>query len=113
MNFALRQTFPLGRFHATPWKAFPYDDPHGEWPPSPWRLVRAVLARSYQLGRELPEITGEQLSPLREALVHAFASSEFAWKLPAFTWRGPGLRHYQPAEFDSDTPSRRNLTLCA
>jgi CRISPR-associated protein Csb2 len=99
MQLVLRQTFPLGRFHATPWKAFPYDDPHGEWPPSPWRLVRAVLARSYQLGRELPGAACEQLRPLREALVHAFATSELAWKLPAFTWRGPGLRQYHPAEF--------------
>lgn len=47
MRVILRQTFPFGRFHATPWKVFPFDDPHGEWPPSPWRLVRGLLARSF------------------------------------------------------------------
>ena len=52
MKLVLRQEFPLGRFHATPWRVNPFDDPHGEWPPSPWRLVRAVTARWYQWARE-------------------------------------------------------------
>lgn len=98
MLLALEQTFPLGRFHATPWKVLPYDDPHGEWPPSPWRLVRAVLARSFQLDREIADST-ERHASLREALVRAFATSEISWQLPASTWRGPGLRQYHPAEF--------------
>jgi CRISPR-associated protein Csb2 len=33
-------------------------------------------------------------------LVSAFATSEVSWQLPASSWRGPGLRQYQPAEFD-------------
>jgi CRISPR-associated protein Csb2 len=98
MQFKLEQTFPLGRFHATPWKVFPYDDPHGEWPPSPWRLVRAVLSRSYQLDREIAE-SSDAHTKLREDLVRAFATSEVAWQLPPSTWRGPGLRQYHPAEF--------------
>ena len=95
MIIFIEQTFPLGRFHATPWKAFPYDDPHGEWPPSPWRLLRAVIARSYQLERE----TGAPNDDVRKQLVQAFAQSSISWYLPKFTWRGPGLRQYQPAEF--------------
>jgi CRISPR-associated protein Csb2 len=98
MQLILEQTFPLGRFHATPWKVFPYDDPHGEWPPSPWRLVRAVLARSYQLDREVADST-ETHATLRESLVRAFATSRVTWQLPASSWRGPGLRQYHPAEF--------------
>ena len=98
MQLVLEQTFPLGRFHATPWKVFPYDDPHGEWPPSPWRLVRAVLARSYQLDREIAD-SSETHAKLREAMVRSFAASEISWQLPQFTWRGPGLRQYHPAEF--------------
>ena len=95
MKIFIEQTFPLGRFHATPWKTFPYDDPHGEWPPSPWRLLRAVIARSYQLERE----TGAPNDDVRKQLVQAFAQSSISWHLPEFTWRGPGLRQYQPAEF--------------
>lgn len=98
MQLVLEQSFPLGRFHATPWKVFPYDDPHGEWPPSPWRLVRAVLSRSFQLDREIADSTVSHAT-LRNALVRAFATSEVSWQLPASTWRGPGLRQYQPAEF--------------
>lgn len=98
MQLILEQTFPLGRFHATPWKIFPYDDPHGEWPPSPWRLVRAVLARSYQLDREIADST-EAHAKLREELVRAFATSQVTWELPPSSWRGPGLRQYHPAEF--------------
>lgn len=96
MKIFIEQTFPLGRFHATPWKAFPYDDPHGEWPPSPWRLLRAVIARSYQLERE----TGAPNDDVRKQLVQAFAQSSISWHLPEFTWRGPGLRQYQPAKFE-------------
>lgn len=99
MQLILQQTFPLGRFHATTWKVFPYDDPHSEWPPSPWRLVRAVLARSYQLDREIADST-EAHAELREALVRAFATSQVEWQLPSSSWRGPGLRQYQPVEFD-------------
>ena len=96
MKIFIEQTFPLGRFHATPWKVFPYDDPHGEWPPSPWRLLRAVIARSYQLEREI----GAPNDDVRKQLVQAFAQSSISWHLPEFTWRGPGLRQYQPAKFE-------------
>ena len=96
MKVILRQFFPLGRFHATPWKVFPYDDPHGEWPPSPWRLLRAILARSHQVERECKNMSNLN----REDLVKAFANSEIDWQVPELTWRGPSLRQYQPAEFE-------------
>jgi hypothetical protein len=95
MRIILRQTFTLGRFHATPWKAFPFDDPHGEWPPSPWRLLRGILARSHQWGREGAAMSDDH----RRALVRAVATSRVSWHLPLFTSRGPGLRQYQPAEW--------------
>ena len=100
MRVVLRQIFPLGRFHANPWRAFPFEDPHGEWPPSPWRLLRAILARSYQLERER-EV---QCQAWRDSLVEAFCTSSFSWRLPPFSWRGPGLRQYQPATFGFDPP---------
>src|SRR5665213_3156990 len=107
MQIILRQTFPLGRFHATPWKIFPYDDPHGEWPPSPWRLLRGILARSYQFEREQGSVTRDQ----RLALVTAFCQSDVSWLLPEVTWRGPGLRQYQPVEFGFDNPPVKKLKL--
>ncbi len=102
MRIILRQTFPLGRFHANPWRVFPFEDPHGEWPPSPWRLLRAILSRSYQLERE----RRIECQSWRDSLVRSFCTSTIGWCLPPFSWRGPGLRQYQPATFEWDPPSR-------
>lgn len=96
MNIVLRQEFPLGRFHATPWRVNPFDDPHGEWPPSPWRLVRAVTARWYQLARESgsePDIA--ELERLQAAL----CKSSYAFHLPDDTRKGSPLRQYHRTEF--------------
>jgi CRISPR-associated protein Csb2 len=101
MRTLLKQSFPMGRFHANPWRVFAFDDPYGEWPPSPWRLLRAILARSFQLSRELYTDEQQYLTDerLREQLVHAFCSSKISWRLPACSWRGPGIQQYQPSEF--------------
>jgi CRISPR-associated protein Csb2 len=96
MKIVLRQEFPLGRFHATPWRVNPFDDPHGEWPPSPWRLVRAVTARWYQWAREAerePEIA--QLEKLQGAL----CKSTYAFHLPPGARKGSPLRQYHPTDF--------------
>lgn len=96
MKLVLRQEFPLGRFHATPWRVNPYDDPHGEWPPSPWRLVRAVTARWYQWAREAsPEPDVSQLERLQAALCR----STYAFHLPPSARKGSPLRQYHPTEF--------------
>lgn len=95
MQLVLEQTFPLGRFHAAPWKVFPYDDPHGEWPPTRGDLSAPCLPRSFQLDREIAD-SSEFHAAMREALVRAFASSEISFQLPASTWRGLGLRQYRP-----------------
>lgn len=98
----LKQSFPLGRYHANPWRAFAFDDPHGEWPPSPWRLLRAVLARSFQLSRERENASDDEL---RQKLVRAFCGSKISFRLPTQSWRGPSLRQYQPSEFKKIPPA--------
>lgn len=67
----LRLTFPWGRYYAHPWGQNPARITEAEWPPSPWRLLRAITAAWFQanpghepgadliqtleiLGRELP-----------------------------------------------------------
>lgn len=96
MRVVLRQEFPLGRFHATPWRVNPFDDPYGEWPPSPWRLVRAVMARWYQWRRE----AGAQVD-LKDIdlLLAALCKSTYSFHLPSDARRGTSLRQYQPTEF--------------
>jgi CRISPR-associated protein Csb2 len=106
MQIVLRQEFPLGRFHATPWRVNPYDDPHGEWPPSPWRLVRAVTARWYQWAREAdrdPDIA--ELEQLQVAL----CNSTYAFHLPPGARKGRPLRQYHPTECGMDPPNWRHV----
>ncbi|MGH7271166.1 MAG: type I-G CRISPR-associated protein Csb2 [Polyangiaceae bacterium] len=95
MKIVLRQEFPLGRFHATPWRVNPFDDPHGEWPPSPWRLVRAITARWYQWTREAAKDDVPELEGLQAAL----CESRYAFHLPANARKGSPLRQYHPTEF--------------
>lgn len=96
MKLIIRQEFPLGRFHATPWRVNPFDDPYGEWPPSPWRLIRAVTARWYQWAREAS--SEPDLSQL-ERLQAALCRSTYAFHLPTNARKGGPLRQYHPTEF--------------
>jgi CRISPR-associated protein Csb2 len=48
--------FPSGRFHATPW-GHHVNEGVPEWPPSPWRIVRALAAALYTRCGELDRAT--------------------------------------------------------
>src|SRR5438552_15250204 len=69
----LQLTFPWGRYYAHPWGLNPARLREAEWPPSPWRLLRALVAGWFRahpgqpgrsdlldllraLGAELPDI---------------------------------------------------------
>lgn len=54
-------SFPARRYHATPWSAH-VNEGQIEWPPSPWRLIRALLAVGYtRLGWERAPEHAERL----------------------------------------------------
>src|SRR5712691_212848 len=96
MQIVLRQSFPLCRFHANPWRANPFDDAFGEWPPSPWRLVRTVVARWYQWRRESIDAADEgQL----DQLVGALCDCSYGFHLPVLARKGSPIRQYHPVEF--------------
>lgn len=102
MPLYLEQYFLLGRFHATRWRQSPFADPYGEWPPSPWRLLRTLAARWFQLSRE----TGDQDPAKIEHLLRALATWPPKFSLPPYSWRGPSLRQYQPTgEFAWSDPN--------
>ena len=61
---AIEMRFTAGRFHATPWGRH-VNEGAVEWPPSPWRLLRALVAVRYRKRRDVPE---EHLRELVEAL---------------------------------------------
>lgn len=102
MQLVLRQVFPLGRFHATPWRVNPFDDAFGEWPPSPWRLVRAVVARWYQWTREAVDPPDEQEL---DDLIRALCDSSYRFHLPIHARRGRPLRQYHPVDLEIDPPN--------
>jgi CRISPR-associated protein Csb2 len=65
----LKLRFPGGRYHATPW-GHHVNEGLIEWPPSPWRLLRALIACGFssQGWPEIPPIAQQLITKLAEAL---------------------------------------------
>lgn len=84
----IRLRFPGGRYHATPW-GHHVNEGLVEWPPSPWRLLRALLATGYtRLGwRDVP--------PIGVSLLEKLAGVLPRYVLPSATTGHS--RHYMPA----------------
>lgn len=61
---AISFTFLAGRYHATPWGRH-VNEGAVEWPPSPWRILRALVAT---WKRTLPDLPQEQVEPIFRAL---------------------------------------------
>ena len=94
MPVSVAISFPSGRFHATPW-GHHVNEALPEWPPSPWRFLRALVA---VWKRKLPH-------DLRNDAVMA-VFTELAGSLPAFQLPPATLghtRHYMPTD---DKPTK-------
>jgi CRISPR-associated protein Csb2 len=77
--------FPLGRYHANPWDRA-VNEGASEWPPSPWRILRALVATWYARWPDLPAAD-------IDALLDALADPP-SYKTPD---TGTGhTRHYMP-----------------
>ncbi|MBX3733105.1 MAG: type I-U CRISPR-associated protein Cas5/Cas6 [Verrucomicrobiae bacterium] len=81
----LELSFPAGRYHATPWGRR-VNEGAVEWPPSPWRIIRALIATWHLKAREIPE---ESVRSLMNAL-----SQPPAFRLPRAS--AGHTRHYMP-----------------
>lgn len=85
MATTLAFRFPLGRYHANPWDRA-VNEGASEWPPSPWRILRALVATWHTRWPELP-------ASEFDALLSALAEPP-AYKTPP---AGTGhTRHYLP-----------------
>jgi len=85
---AMRIRFPGGRYHATPW-GHHVNEGLIEWPPCPWRLLRAFIATGYaKLG------WGEAVPDAARRLIEALATTLPRYKLPPAG--GAHSRHYMP-----------------
>lgn len=89
---AIAFSFAANRFHATQWGRH-VNEGAVEWPPSPWRILRALVA-AWQ--RTLPEMPPERVVPVLEAL--AQESPRFHLP-PASTGH---TRHYMPQRSEGD-----------
>lgn len=83
---AIELTFPAGRFHATPWGRH-VNEGAVEWPPSPWRLLRALLAT---WKRKADDLANE--ATMQRILMALAEPPEFY--LPPATFSH--TRHYMP-----------------
>ncbi|HRR34789.1 MAG TPA: type I-U CRISPR-associated protein Csb2 [Kiritimatiellia bacterium] len=84
--------FPGGHYHATPWgKA--QNEGAVEWPPSPWRILRALIATGYA---KLPEWAGGTVQDTGNSLIEKLASVLPSYRLPKVT--GAHTRHYMPTK---------------
>lgn len=87
--------FPAGRYHATPWGS-QVNEGRVEWPPSPWRLLRAFISCGYtRLGWGLagePEPTA--IPAAAQSLLLCLADSLPSYTLPPATLAHS--RHYMP-----------------
>lgn len=92
---ALGFRFPAGRYHATAWGSH-VNEGVSEWPPSPWRLLRALIATAHH---KLPdEIEEPRLRSLIERLAAAPAP---AYHVPPAT--AAHTRHYMPTAGEKTT----------
>jgi CRISPR-associated protein Csb2 len=89
MAVAISLSFPQGHYHATPWGRH-VNEGVVEWPPAPWRLLRALVA--VWRGRS-PEVAQDDEGPLATALGKLAASPPGIW-LPAATTAH--TRQYMP-----------------
>src|SRR3954447_22722318 len=87
MPVIIKLTFPSGRYHATPWGRH-VNEGVAEWPPSPWRLLRALIATWKRKCPHLPE------NAIHRALEQLVKPPSF--RLPPA--RVAHTRHYVPWE---------------
>lgn len=101
MGTTLAIKFPLGRYHATPWDRS-VNEGAAEWPPSPWRLLRALVATWYT---RWPDLPAAALDGLLDAL-----GDPPSYLTPAV--RPAHTRHYLPdLSHRKGESGRTDLTL--
>jgi CRISPR-associated protein Csb2 len=84
---AISLRFPTGRIHATPWGR-QVNEGVVEWPFSPWRILRALIATWHHKAKDAVE------ESMLRSLVEKLASEAPSYHLPAATTGH--TRHYMP-----------------
>jgi CRISPR-associated protein Csb2 len=97
MTTTVALRLPWGRYHATPWDKSA-NEAAVEWPPSPWRLLRAFYAT---WKTRCPDLADSDVLPLLEAI-----SVPPRYSLPEFTISHsrhylPGVSHFEGRKNDT------------
>jgi CRISPR-associated protein Csb2 len=101
VSTTLAVRFPLGRYHANPWDRA-VNEGASEWPPSPWRILRTLVATWYTRWPELP-------APELDRLLDAIADPPWYQTPPALAGH---TRHYLPdLEHRTGEHGHTDLTL--
>ena len=95
----IKYEFTANRYHATQWGRH-VNEGMPEWPPSPWRLLRAMVAT---WRRTLPEIPRDSMVSILEALASEYPEFHLP---PASTGH---TRHYMP--YNEGTRERTTLLI--
>ena len=96
---AIKFTFTANRYHATQWGRH-VNEGVLEWPPSPWRILRGIVAT---WRRTLQDIPGDRVEPMLGALASEYPKFHLP---PASTGH---TRHYMP--YNKGTRERTTLVL--
>ena len=96
---AIKFTFTANRYHATQWGRH-VNEGVLEWPPSPWRILRGIVAT---WRRTLPDIPGDRVEPMLGALASEYPKFHLP---PASTGH---TRHYMP--YNEGARERTTLVL--
>lgn len=96
---AIKFTFTANRYHATQWGRH-VNEGVLEWPPSPWRILRGIVAT---WRRTLPDIPTDRVDPILGKLVSEYPE----FHLP--TTSTGHTRHYMP--YNDGTRERTTLVL--
>lgn len=100
--FALSFKFLTGRYHGTPWGRN-VNEADVEWPPEPWRLLRALIATYWRKSNH-SKWTGDHLSSLIESLARSLPE----YSLPSGAIHAH-TRHYMPTSGISRGSQRTTL----
>ncbi len=101
MSVAIGLRFPLGEYHATPWdRAVNSGDT--EWPPSPWRILRALLSTWHT---RCPDVDEEEVLGLIRSLSREAPAFRLPPTLPSHT------RHYLPGAGHTEVNRDTSYTL--
>lgn len=94
MPLAIALSFPSGRFHATAWGRH-VNEGTPEWPPAPWRLLRALVAVWKRTAHD------DELANIHLPSAIAKLTAPPLFKLPPATLAH--TRHYMPQKQRGDT----------